>query len=164
MKGLERKVVLCQSAVRGFLVRRRMTKVRQEFQRIAAEIEGVSATEPAPLPASILASSDGCGVSICERDEGAQSRQDGNYPTGYQIPVEGPSLKIDSTLASIQPDSPPVPQLSLPNFQEERCLANFQDSLSLLSLEELEELKVKTAFELLWIQDSVLTRKDYLRS
>lgn len=161
MMTFERRVILCQSIVRGFLVRRRMNKVRQEFEKIVAEIEGASALELGLLPQSTRGRNDRC-ERILGTTNGASKQRRASSDHDcivYETRSEEPSLKDDlSTDSALLSSCAPV------NLQEELSFAGFRDSLKGLNLDELEELKVKTAFELLWIQDSVQTRKDYLRS
>ena len=129
-KDIER-VILCQSAVRGFLVRGRMKRVKIKYLRIVAEIEG-----PAADPSTLRTDPIIGPVGPCSDNDNTHN------DSSYNIISTGGNFKHLSSSST----SP-------------HCVG-----LDNLSVEELEELKVKTAFELIWVHDSVQTRKEYLRS
>ena len=153
----ERQVILCQSTIRGFLVRRRMRKVDEEFQRIVAEIEGAPAASNHSHPKKHLTDSVKSRSIVVSKESSPTTNADLPRAVTTEI-VEVESSPNNPVSAS------DISENSSPIASEEPTLAQFEEGLGSLSVEELEELKVKTAFELLWIHDSVQTRKDYLRS
>ena len=132
-KDIER-VILCQSAVRGFLVRGRMKRVKNEYLRIVAEIEGPAADPSTLRTDPIIGPAGPCS----DNENTHNTHNDSPY---NKISTDGNFKHLSSSSTS------------------PHCVG-----LDNLSVEELEELKVKTAFELIWVHDSVQTRKEYLRS
>ena len=131
----DERVIRCQSAVRGFLVRRRMKRVKNEYLRIVAEIEGPTGVDPSILRTDPVISAGNDSRGVNDRS----THNDSLYN----------KMSTDGNFKHLSPSTPTSP-----------CRIGLEN----LSVEELEELKVRTAFELIWVHDSVQTRKEYLRS
>merc|ERR1712212_265440 len=59
------RVIRCQSAVRGFLVRRRMKRVKNEYLRIVAEIEGPTGDPSIHRADPVISAGDSRSVNDC---------------------------------------------------------------------------------------------------
>ena len=192
----EKKVISCQALARGFLVRRRMNKVRDDFLRIVSEIEGVSSSSSssqrsvnrelksvAKLPSKVP-------CADAERDSPVEKSNLDSAPILVDDSVKSvdedttsvaPFLDASSTAPDASSTAPGGKTLkdlpsnleaisAVPDLEGLRSLsadnvtaAAFEESMCDLDAAQLEEIKVRTAFELIWVHNLIQTRKNYLR-
>ncbi|XP_078460669.1 IQ domain-containing protein C [Lampetra fluviatilis] len=185
-----RLVVKLQAAARGFLLRARLRALRGDYERVVSEVQGglaglswveglvarpqfrsgdadpAAPHAPGDVPerdATRLPRGHKVENADLELGEGAQ----GMEPQAQGSPLltpRGPEEEPPGTgdPAGVAPGSEGLPLLQKPPPVEVNMLGKPPSLEEPTSLENLQELRSSLAMELLWLQQAIASRKNYL--